>query len=113
MPRLTLAAAVDTAGNRWYSLSQASSNTDTFYLFMAQLLLKLDAERIDWRKDTFFILDGAKYHTSAESRRRLALLGVPFLFTAPYSYRISPIELLFARVKQGELNPLSLGTTKR
>ena len=113
VPRLCLFAAIDTVGNRWYSVSQAPANTDTFFCFMAGLLLQLDKERIDWRKDTVFLVDGASYHTSAEAKKRLASLGVPLLFTAPYSHCLSPIERLFRSFKQGDLNPIMVPTNKR
>ena len=40
-------------------------------------------------------------------------MGFKVIISAPYSYSTAPIELAFAYLKQGDLNPRSLKTGKR
>ena len=104
-PRLSLIAAIDTEGRIWYSLTQANTDSDVMLLFFTNLLRILDQETPMWREDVVFLLDGARYHTSPETKEHLRLLGLKVIYTAPYSYASSPIEKLFGALKLGELNP--------
>ena len=65
----------------------------------------MDAETPGWRDDTVFLWDNAPYHKSAETKDTIAKLGVEVIYTGPYSYSAAPVELLFAALKFGELNP--------
>ena len=38
--------------------------------------------------------------------RRLAKMRLPISYSAPYSYSTAPVELLFAGLKLGDINPL-------
>ena len=80
--------------------------------FLRALTQQLDDEIPGWRANCLCLLDGAKYHTSPEMRRHLEKLGLPVVYTAPYSYTSSPIELLFSALKMGELNPEGKKTGK-
>ena len=40
-------------------------------------------------------------------------LGIQVAVSAPYSYAGAPVELAFAQLKTGDLNPASLPTGKR
>ena len=51
------------------------------------------------------LLDNAKYHKSAEVRAAVKKLGIPVIFSGPYSYISAPIELYFGLLKRGDLNP--------
>ena len=44
---------------------------------------------------------------------RLARMQLPTMYTAPYSYSAAPVELVFAALKLGDLNPNRLPTGKR
>ena len=104
-PRLALIAAIDSDGRIWYSLNQANTNSNIMLLFLTHLCAKLDEEIRGWRKNTVFLLDGARYHTSDETREFLKRLKVKVVYSAPYSYTSASIERLFASIKLGELNP--------
>ena len=82
-------------------------------LFLTHLCAKLDGENRGWRKNTLFLLDGARYHTSDDTREFLKRLKVKVVYSAPYSYTAASIERLFAAIKFGELNPHSLPTGKK
>jgi len=40
-------------------------------------------------------------------------MQIPIMYTAPYSYSASPIEMLFSMVKLGELNEDNESTGKK
>ena len=46
-------------------------------------------------------------------RERLARMDVPTILSGPYSYSTAPVELVFAALKLGELNPERLPTGKK
>ena len=82
-------------------------------LFMLHLCKRLDKETPGRRKKTAFLLDGARYHTSDETREHLKKLNVKVIYSAPYSYTAASIESLFSAIKLGELNPNGLPTGKK
>jgi hypothetical protein len=112
-PRLALIAAIDTDGRVWYSLNQANTNSSIMLLFLTHLCNRLDREQRNWRRNTAFLLDGARYHTSDETREFLKKLKVKVIYSAPYSYTAASIERLFAAIKLGELNPQDQPTGKK
>ena len=77
-------------------------------MFLSRLAQLLTKEDKNWRTNTVFLLDGASYHKSEETRRHMTNLGLTVILTAPYSYDASPIELFFAYFKQEEMNPSHL-----
>ena len=98
-------AALDTEGQIYVSLTQFNTDTDVMLLFLSRLALVLSNESSDWRRNTVILLDGATYHRAEETRKHMIALGLEVMFTAPYSYESSPIELFFAYFKQGNINP--------
>lgn len=111
--RLTMVAALDNHGRVWYSLSQSTGNKDTFALFLEQLAACLDSEVPGWQAQATFVLDNAPLHLTEHVQQTMAKLQMSVMYTAPYSYTSSPIEQLFGRLKQGELNVASVPTGKR
>lgn len=112
-PRLSMIAALDTDGKVWFSLAHAFTNSDVVALFFLHLARQLDRESPGWQDDTVILWDNAPYHTSAETMRVLARLGLPVVFSGPYSYSAAPVETLFSGLKLGELNPDAAATGKR
>ena len=106
-------AALDTEGNAYVSLTQFNTDTDVMLMFLSRLAQVLSAESNYWRSNTVILLDGATYHKSEETRKHMINLGLEVMFTAPYSYESSPIELFFAYFKQGDINPNDERTGKR
>ena len=74
-------------------------------IYLRQLVLKLDKEDAEWRKNTVLLLDNAPYHTSESSIDLMEGLNIPLLFTGPHSYDAAPIKLLFAAFKSTDINP--------
>ena len=104
-PKLTMIAAIETDGRVYAALSQAYTDSDTLFLFVYWLVKQLDAETPNWRSDTVFLLDGATYHKSEQTRKYFAQLKLDVVFTGPYSAPSSPVEQLFNGLKRGDLNP--------
>ena len=75
-PRISLIAAIDTDGRTWFTLTQANTDSDIMLLFFTKLILLLDQEASSWRDDVVFLLDGARYHTSPETKDHLRRLGL-------------------------------------
>ena len=67
-PRISLIAAIDNKGNAWYALNQSNTDSSVMLLFLKGLAETLDYEIPGWREETVFLLDGARYHTSEETR---------------------------------------------
>ena len=58
-PRVSMIAATDSLGNIYFSLLQSNNDQSTFSIFIQRLVLKLDVERPDWRRNTVMLVDGA------------------------------------------------------
>jgi hypothetical protein len=98
-PRITLIVAIDTLGKLYASLLQANSDSDTFQLFMSELVKTLDWEDRNWRKNTVIMWDGAGYHEATEVLQLMQQQRVPLMFLGPYSYHMAPAEMVFAALK--------------
>ena len=73
----------------------------------------LDSEDPLWRDTSVILLDNASYHQSMEARAGFKKLGLPVIFSGPYSYVSAPVELYFGLLKRGDLNPERLQLGKR
>ena len=73
----------------------------------------LNKEDKDWRKKTIVLLDNASYHKTKLVKGLIEKLQIPVLYNAPYSPQLAPIELLFAHIKKGDLNPTDMPVTKK
>ena len=111
--RLALIAALATDGSVFFSLTHANTDSSVMLLFLSHLCRKLDSERPGFREDSVVLLDGARYHTSSKTRLVLKKLGLTVIFSGPYSYSSAPVELLFAGLKTGNLNPEGLKMSKK
>ena len=98
-------AALDTDGRVFFSLGHATTDQDTFMLFLRHFVAELDKDSPGWQEDSVILMDNAPYHTGEEIRSYMLKMQLPVMFTAPYSYSSSPIETLFAHLKLGDINP--------
>lgn len=112
-PRISLIAALDTEGRVWASLTQANTDSDIMALFLRYLTRQLDLETPGWQENTTILLDNAAWHTNPIMRQRLVKMQIPIIYSGPYSYSTAPIELMFAALKLGDLNPNRLPTGKK
>ena len=105
--------ALDTEGRVYASLTQVNTNSEVMISFLSRLAVVLSTEDKDWRKNTVWQLDGARYHTSAETRKIMKQIGVNFVISAPYSYDAAAVELYLAYYKQVQTNPDNEKTGER
>ena len=82
-------------------------------IFLMHLVEQLDKDHPSWREDTVILLDGAKYHKGVEIKEYMRKLDLDIIWSAPYSYSTAPIEMLFARLKLGDLNSDECPTGKK
>ena len=106
-------AALDSEGRVWFTVCHANTDSNVMTLFLYHLKEKLDLETPGWQEDTYFMLDNASYHKSEKTRTAANLLGLKLIFSGPYSYSAAPIETLFSQLKNRELNPEGLPTSKK
>ena len=59
------------------------------------------------------MMDNAKYHSAGVTREYLAHHGIRTMYTAPYSYQASPVELYFSGLKSVNLNTRKESTGKK
>ena len=105
--------ALDTEGNVYASLTQVNTNSEVMISFLSRLAVILSTEDKYWRKNTVWQLDGARYHTSAETRKIMKQIGVNFVISAPYSYDAAVVELFLAYYKKVQTNPDNERTGKK
>ena len=112
-PRISMITAIDTEGLVYLSLTQVNTDNTVMQLYLSKLAMLLDGQRKGWRNDTVLMLDGAKYHTSDSTLQLMRALEIPVIFTGPYGYDGSPIELFFAYFKNQHINPQGNPTGKK
>ena len=59
------------------------------------------------------LADNAPYHKSKDTLPKLEELELPVMYSGPYSFDVSPVELMFSFLKEGLLNPGGLELGKR
>jgi transposase len=47
------------------------------------------------------IMDNAPYNVKDETIAHINSLNIPMIFTAPYSFDVSPVEFFFSYLKSG------------
>lgn len=112
-PRIAMILAFDNYGEVYFALTQVNTDADVVKMFLSQLSSRLDVERPGWRNDSVVLLDGAQYHTCSDVKEFIQMLKMPVMFTGPYSYAVSPVELFFAYLKNEDINPVMLPTGKK
>ena len=73
----------------------------------------MDRDQPGWQETSTILLDNAAWHTNELMKQRLARMNLPVIYTGPYSYSAAPVEMVFAALKLGDLNPLKLPTGKK
>ena len=91
--------ALDTDGDIFYSLTQVNTDTKVKNLFLTKLCETLDLDRPDWRETTVMMMDNAPYNKSEDAIKHIESLNIPMVFTGPYSFDASPVELFFSYLK--------------
>ena len=81
--------------------------------FIRYLVRELERDDPLWATKSTIVLDNAAWHTNPVMKERLAKMQLPIIYSGPYSYTTAPIELVFAALKLGDLNPQKLPTGKK
>ena len=110
---MNIIAAVSSRGEFFYTLNLGHTDSRTFFNFILKLTAVLTKQDVNWREDTVIMLDNAAYHRSRENSERYQSLKVPLLFLGPYHYRMAPVELMFAYIKNRNLNLLGTSVSTK
>ena len=111
--RVAILAAIDNRGKAFISLGTSNTDSSVMLAFFSELCASLDCEDSSWREHSVVLLDNASYHRSAEVRAGIKKLGMPTIYSGPYCYVSAPVELYFALLKRGDMNPERLQLGKR
>ena len=90
--------ALDNLGQVYACFTQVNTNSKIMGLYLRELVTILDKEDKNWRSNTILMHDGARYSQSNNTEKILRDLRVPFLYLAPHSYNVAPIEMLFGGI---------------
>jgi len=99
----TLIAAVGSDGSVFASLLKKTNNSETFCCFILLLIEQLDLQSPTWINNTVLLIDNCPAHSSKLTQDFLTFMNVPRCLTAPASYRLVPVKLLFARIKNHKI----------
>ena len=81
--------------------------------FLRYLTRQLDLETPGWQENSTILLDNASWHSNVIMKERLSRMALPVIYSGPYAYGAAAIELVFAALKLGDLNPERLPTGKK
>ncbi len=98
--------AISSKAKTFFAINQGKNNSLTFSLLMLNLIQKLDSLDSNWRKTTTIMPDNAFIHRAKATKAYFEVFGLPIMFLAPYSFKITAVEKLFSFVKNRDLNPL-------
>lgn len=99
----SLIESVGSDGSVFATILKGNNNSETFCYFLHLLIKKLDSMSQTWRDNYILLLDNAPPHTSKLTQNFMTILNVPRCFTAPASYKILPVEMMFARLKPDKI----------
>jgi len=91
----TLIAALGVAGVRCSAVLDGAVNKDAFEAFVEQVLTPT------LRRGDLVVLDNLSSHKSVRTRELIEGAGATLVFLPPYSPDLNPIEMIFAKIKQG------------
>ena len=67
---------------------------------MLKLSKELSQDKPDWKNSHVLMMDNCSIHKTLFMRKLMETAGFTVLFTAPGSYLVSPVEGVFALIKQ-------------
>ena len=83
------------------ALYTINTDSDMMMLFMSHLTKILAKENPGFRDDTIFLLDGAAYHKSKETRTFYDQQKLKIMLSAAYSWSGAVCENFYGYFKQG------------
>lgn len=91
----TLISALGVRGVRCSAVLDGPVNRDAFEAFVEQVLVT------HLRPGDIVVLDNLSSHKGARAREMIESAGAELVFLPPYSPDLNPIEMVFAKIKQG------------
>ena len=91
----TLISALGLSGIRCSAVLDGPVNRDAFEAFVEQILVP------HLRPGDIVVLDNLSSHKGTRVRRMIESAGAELVFLPPYSPDLNPIEMIFAKIKQG------------
>ena len=95
--KVNMIVAISSDGKVWLALTQCNTDENVMQLFLSRLSPCLrKSYGNQWKEQIVFLIDGAAYHRSVDTRACLKHLGMNVVISAPYSYSAAAVELWFA-----------------
>ena len=91
----TLISALGVTGIRCSGVLDGPVNRDAFEAFVEQILVP------HLRPGDIVVLDNLSSHKGTRARQMIESAGAQLVFLPPYSPDLNPIEMIFAKIKQG------------
>jgi len=91
----TLISALGISGIRCSAVLDGPVNGDAFEAFVEQILVPV------LRPGDIVVLDNLSSHKRARAQALIESAGAELRFLPPYSPDLNPIEMIFAKIKQG------------
>ena len=91
----TLISALGLTGIRCSAVLDGAVNRDAFEAFVEQVLVP------ELKPGDIVVLDNLSSHKGARARGLIESAGAELVFLPPYSPDLNPIEMIFAKIKQG------------
>ena len=91
----TLISALGVTGIRCSAVLDGPVNRDAFEAFVEQILVP------HLRPGDIVVLDNLSSHKGTRARQMIESAGAQLVFLPPYSPDLNPIEMIFAKIKQG------------
>ena len=101
--RLTVIAAIDTAGRLFVKVHKINSDRYTTIDTLNELVNILDEKDEEWREKYYLMLDGASYHVASDTLEFLEVRQIPVIFMSPFSPQLAPVETVHAYLKKTEI----------
>jgi transposase len=94
-------AAISSNGDFYYSILQGNVTHKVFLLFLEHLLNTLGKRYSSWKDDVIFLLDNAAIYKAEAVLKYIRARNLRILYSEPYSFDVSPVEMVFANLKKG------------
>jgi transposase len=109
---INIIAAISSKGEAYFTINNGITNSFTIMNFMVKLIEHLDFLDNNWRNNSIIMLDNARYHKSKLMINLFTRMKIPVMFLGPYHYKMAPVEMFFAFIKNRDLNTLKTRNVK-
>jgi hypothetical protein len=113
LEKVSIIGGVSNRGDLYYSINLGNNNKERFWYFLLKLCFCLNQRDRNWRLKTVISLDNAPYHRSRWIIGKYEAYRLPIMFLGPYQFSMAPMEMVFAYIKQHDLNYMSTAITTK